>query len=197
MKKVFSLLRTTIVGGILFLAPFAILMIVFGKVHRLAMSIVTPLAERLAFQSIVGFKTPWILATLLLLAVCFAAGMIARTPTARNVLNWLETAVLSNMPGYSFMKSVGEDVAGIKPSDQHQSILVRMDDGYLFGFLVERLASGHAVVFMPGAPKPWEGDVMIVEEDRVTLISDSSAEAVTCLRRLGNGAGLLLEGKLG
>jgi len=196
MKRSLNVIRTTIVGGVLFLAPFAIILLVLGKVFGLAVKVVVPLAEHLPFHSLIGLKTPWIMATLLLLAVCFLAGLPARTVAARRLVNWLEAAVLSNLPGYSFMKGVGEEFAGNEPTDHHESVLVRLDDGYLLGFLVEHLESGHSVVFLPGAPKPWDGDVMIVEDDRVTSLTPSSKAAVRCLQQLGAGAGRLLEGKL-
>ena len=93
-------------------------------------------------------------------------------------------------------ENVGEEIAGEGPSSGHPSVLVRLDDAYQLGFLVEELANGHAVVFMPGAPRPWDGDVLIVEQSRVELVSPSSTVAVKCLQRLGNGAGALLERKI-
>ena len=141
MRRSLNVIRTTIAGGVLFLAPFAVVLFVLGKVFALAVKVVMPLAEALPFHSLIGLQTPWIMATLLLLLVCFAAGLLARTAAARRTVNWLEAAVLSNLPGYSFMKGVGEEFAGNEPTDHHESVLVRLDDGYLLGFLVERLES--------------------------------------------------------
>ena len=197
MKKLISFLRITIVGGVMFLAPFAVLLIILEKVHKLALGLVTPLIEQFNSQHLMGLKTPWVLATLLILMVCFTAGILAKTSAARKVMSWLETAVMSNLPGYSLMKSVGDEVAGIEPSEHYQSVLVRLDDNFLFGFLVERLSSGHVVVYIPGAPQPWEGDVMIVEESRVTLMDTPNKEVLMCLRKLGIGAGRIAAGKLG
>ncbi len=196
MKHQFSVLKTTIVGGVLFLAPFAVVLFVLGKVFAWAVKVVMPLAEALPFHSLIGLRTPWIIATLLLLLVCFAAGLLARTAAARRTVNWLETAVLSNLPGYSFMKGVGEEFAGSEPSESYESVMVQLDDGCLLGFLVERLDNGYTVVFLPGAPKPWDGDVMIVEDRRVVPLTRSTKAVVNCLRRLGAGAGELVEGKL-
>lgn len=196
MKKLVSLLGTTIARGALFLTPFAVLLIVIAKLYSLAEKLLVPMAERLHIPSLVGFKAPWVLAALIVLAVCFAAGLLARTSAAHRLVVWLETTLLSNLPGYSLMKTVGEEAAGIEPSDRYQSVLIRLDDCHLLGFLVEQLFGRHAVVFIPGAPKPWEGDVIIVEQSRVTLLTSSSGAAVTCLRKLGDGVGSLVDGKL-
>ena len=115
---------------------------------------------------------------------------------AKRLVGWLETAVLSNLPGYSFMRNLGEEYAGGAPTSTHESVLVRLDDAYQLGFLVERLASGHVVVFVPGAPRPWDGNVLIVEQSRVTVLSSSSKVAVKCLQQLGSGTGKLVQGNL-
>lgn len=189
-------LRTTILGGALFLAPFVILVILLSKALEITRGAIRPIAERLPFESLIGLEAPKILAGLLLVVVCFVAGLFARTSRAKRLVGWLETALLSNLPGYSFMKNVGEEYAAGAPTSGHESVLVRLDDSYQLGFLVERLASGHVVVFLPGAPKPWNGDVLIVEDSRVTLLSPSSKVAVRCLQQLGSGVGGLVEGKL-
>lgn len=196
MKQSLSVIRTTIVGGVLFLAPFAILLLLLGKVFTVAVDVVVPLAELLPFQSLIGLRTPWVLASVLLLVICFSAGVLARTTAARRLVSWLESAVLSCLPGYSFMKTVGEEFAGSEPADTHQSVLLRLDEAYQFGFLVETIPGGYAVVFVPGAPKPWDGDVLVVEESRVIVLSSSSRAAVNCLRQLGAGASRLVDGKL-
>ena len=146
-------LRTTILGGALFLAPFVILLILLGKALEITRGAIRPIAERLPFESLIGLEAPKILAGLLLVVVCFVAGLFARTSRAKRLVGWLETALLSNLPGYSFMKNVGEEYAAGAPTSGHESVLVRLDDSYQLGFLVDRLASGHVVVFLPGAPK--------------------------------------------
>jgi uncharacterized membrane protein len=190
------LVRTTIAGGALFLAPFVILLIVLGKALELTRALINPLAEWLPFESLIGLEAPKIVAGLVLVLVCFVAGLLARTSHAKRLVSWLETALLSNLPGYSFMRNVGEEYAGGAPTSGHESVLIRLDDSYQLGFLVEKADDGHVVVFVPGAPKPWNGDVLIVEESRVTLLSSSSKVAVKCLQQLGSGAGRLVKRNL-
>jgi len=196
MKRLLNFLRITIVGGVLFLAPIILIIIILGKAHKLALKLVRPLAEHLPFEPPFGFEAPWFLAAFLLLVFCLLAGLLAKTVWARKMIHWLEASLLSALPGYSFMKTVGEEYAGESPSDKMQSILVRLDDSYLIGFKVEELSSGHTAVFIPGAPRPWNGDIMIVENDRIIFLSTSSKVAVNCLSQMGQGIGNLVKGKL-
>src|SRR5439155_24568062 len=95
-------LRTTLVGGILFLVPIVVVLIVLNKALAIAHKLVDPLAARLPFESLIGFRTPLVLAITLLVIFCFVTGLFARTALAKRSVGWLESSVLSNVPGYQF-----------------------------------------------------------------------------------------------
>jgi uncharacterized membrane protein len=192
MKKLIGILRATIVGGVLFLAPFIVLVILLGKALVLTRNILNPVAERLPIESLLGFETPKIMAVVVLVVICFAAGLFAKTRTAAKTVSWLENAILSNLPGYSFIKNLGEEVAGTTTTQGYETVLANFDDASQIGFLVERLSGGRVVVFIPDAPNPWAGGVFIFTEDRITPLNTTSASAVGCLRKLGAGTDKLL-----
>lgn len=196
MKNMMKMLRMTIVGGALFMVPFVIIIIILNKALGFLSKLVLPIAEKLPFQSVLGLETPWIFAAFLLVLICIVAGLFAKTQRAKDLVRWLETALLSNLPGYSFMKNLGDEISGASPTERYQSVLVRLDDSIQVAFLVERITGGYAVVFIPGSPSPWSGDVLIVEEDRIILIDQGTTKAVKCLQKLGAGIGPLVEGKL-
>jgi hypothetical protein len=54
--------------------------------------------------SIIGLRTPMLLAVSLIVLFCFLAGFIARSTLAQKLVNHLEEALLSNMSGYSFSR---------------------------------------------------------------------------------------------
>ena len=112
------------------------------------------------------------------------------------MVNWLETALLSNLPGYTYFKNLGEEAAGLAPAHGQQAVLARFDDGWQIGFIVERIQEGRVVVFIPDAPSPWTGAVFIFDEERVKPLNVPSTAAVKSLQRLGEGTGKLVKGKL-
>lgn len=193
MKDFIRILRMTVVGGALFLAPFIVLVVVLGKAIQLLRVVTVPVSKYIPVQSVIGLETPRILALFLLIAICFMAGLFAQTMIAKRMVHWLEVTLLSNLPGYSFMKNLGEEVGGRTPTDKYQSVLVRFDDSWQIGFLVERTSGGRVVVFIPGAPSPWSGNVIIVDEERITLIDKATASSTKCLQNLGEGTGALLK----
>jgi uncharacterized membrane protein len=193
MKGFIRILRITIVGGAFFLAPFVVLIIIFGKAIQILRDVVGPVAEHIPIKSAIGLETPKLLAITLLIAVCFLAGLLAQTRLAKKLVDWLEATLLSNLPGYSFMKKVGEEAAGAKPAGSQEVVLVSSGDASQIGFLVERISEGRVVVFIPDAPTPWVGGVFIFNEDQVKPLEVPSTAALKSLQKLGEGTGAFVK----
>ena len=51
LQNVAGIVRTTIMGGVMFLVPFAIVLLVLGKGFQIAVRTVLPLAKRLPAQA--------------------------------------------------------------------------------------------------------------------------------------------------
>ena len=71
-------------------------------------------------------------------------------------------------------------------------MLVRFDDYHQVAFEVERIQDKQVVVYLPGAPDPWSGSVLVVEEGRVQHIEASMGKVVRNLRTLGRNSARLL-----
>jgi uncharacterized membrane protein len=194
MKKILQFLRTTLVGGLLFLVPIVVLMIVLGKALALAHKIMDPLAKHLPVESVIGLRTPMLLAGGVIVLFCFLAGFFARTVLARKIVSGLEVAVLSNVPGYEFLKRMSESMLGVEKDGAYPVVLARFDDASQIGFQIEALENGIVVVFVPGVPNPNEGEVYLMTPDRVSPVAVPPARALKCLKRLGAGTNALLRG---
>ncbi len=196
MKEFIRILRMTVVGGLLFLVPFIVVIIILGKAAQLLRVITVPLSEHIPIESAIGLETPRILAIIILIAICFLAGLFAQTKFAKRMVGWLESNLLSNLPGYSFLKNLGEEAAGLAPAQSQQAVIAQFDDAWQIGFIVERISDGRVVVFIPDAPSPWTGGVFIMDEERVKLLNVPSTSAIKSLQKLGEGTGELLKGNL-
>jgi uncharacterized membrane protein len=194
MKRLLQFLRTTLVGGILFLVPIVVLGIVLGKALALVHKAVDPLAEHLPVESVIGLQTPLLLAIGVIVVFCFLAGFFARTALAQKLVSGLEAAVLSHMPGYEFLKRMGESTLGIEKEGSYPVVRVRFDDASQIGFQIEALEDGLVVVFVPGVPNANAGEVYFMTADRVSPVAVPPARALKCLKRLGVGSNALLRG---
>jgi len=191
-----SFFRTTVVGGVVFLVPIVVLLAIIGKAFGLVHRAMAPLARLVPVQAVAGIPTPRLLAAAAIVLFCFLAGLFARTKAAKRSVAWLESALLSNIPGYSFMKSMGESIAGVESAKAHEVVLARIEDAWQIAFLVERIPGGQVAVFVPGAPDPWSGSVYLMTEDRIKPLDVPLSAALRCVKRLGMGSGELIRGGL-
>lgn len=191
MKPLFQFLRTTLAGGILFLVPVVIVVIILERALAIARKLAEPLAKHIPIESVVGLRVAMLLAFGLILLFCFVTGFFARTALARMLTDWLERTVLSNLPGYEFFKSIGEDLLGATKTESRQVVFVCIGDTWQIGFQLERLDNGLLAVFIPSAPNPHSGVVHFVPSNCVTSASASSTAALKCLKRLGVGSNAL------
>jgi uncharacterized membrane protein len=194
MKRILLFLRTTLVGGLFFLVPIVVLGIIAGKALVLVGNLVNPLAALIPVQSMIGLQTPMLLAGGLIVMSCFAAGFIARTRLAQKLVNRMEDSVLSNLPGYEFIKGMSASILGVENQSTYSVVLARFDDYWQIGFRIEVLENGLVAVFIPDAPNPQSGAIYFMTSDRVSLTDSPLAVTLKCLRRLGAGSDALLHG---
>lgn len=197
MKHVISFLKTTIVGGALYLIPIVVIVVVLGKLHAALSGLLIPLAETLPLPTIAGFEPVRILALAVLLLACFIAGLFSRTDAARRFIAWLESSILSNLPGYSMVSALAHDVAGeTHPGTAMQPVLARIEDAWQLAMRVERVNEELFAVFVPGAPDPKSGSVYLLTEDRLKPVDILPRDAMKCLKGMGIGARELLAGRI-
>jgi uncharacterized membrane protein len=187
--RVLNFARTTLVGGLLFLVPIVVLVAIGGKALGLVHKLSDPLAARFPVAAV---HTPVLLAGALLIVVCFVLGLVALSRPARLGVAWLETRILSKLPGYVFLKGAGESALGLETQAPYPLVLARIEEAWQFGFLIEQLEGGHLAVFVPDAPNPLSGSVFFMSPERVRRSDIPVAAALKCLRQLGAGSRALL-----
>ena len=195
MNKFFMFFKTTIKGALWFLFPLVVLIIVIGKAHQIASTIVSPLADLIPVHSILGNGLAHVLAVVTLVLFCFLASLLSKTQPARKAVDWLESTFLSKLPGYDFLKRIGGNLLHVEDDGNHPVVLARIEDAWQIGYLMETLDNGLYAVFIPNAPMPLSGCLFFMTEDRFKRLDISIPEAQQCIRRLGHGAKELLAGK--
>jgi len=184
----FRFLKTTVLGGILFIVPIVIFIAIIGRALELTNKIATPLAERLVVDSVGGFAVVHLLALTILIIICFVAGLAAKTSLARKFVQSLETNVLDKIPAYELLKAKTQSVLTAEETEGLRPAITRFDDSWQLVFEIERLVDGKVVVFLPGSPDPWSGSVCVVTNDRVTPLDLTVNSAVKLMKRLGRGS---------
>lgn len=195
--KVFSgFFKATVVGGLLFMVPLTLMIVVLQKGLGLVRKIVVPLAKRFPEHTFLGVGMTTILSIVVLVLLCFLFGLAARTRAGKRTREWLEYTILGKIPAYTLVKGVIHGATGLEDDNGAKVALVRIEDAWQLGVVVETHADGMRTVFVPGVPNPASGSVYFMTEDRIRLVDVKMGEAVKVLRHLGVGSKDLLEGKL-
>jgi uncharacterized membrane protein len=193
MKGLVSTFKSIALGGVLFLIPLTIAVLVFAQVLEFLTAVAEPMAEFLPTDTILGFGLAQILAVVLLLLVCFVAGLIARAAVGQRLIEKVERGLRAMVPGYAVIKGFADQV--LKSHDQAESfrpILVPTDGGQRPAFEVERLPTGDVVVLFPGAPNAWSGWVAYVKAEEVEPLDMKATDLLHSLEQLGIGSSQFL-----
>jgi uncharacterized membrane protein len=186
----YSFLKTTFLGGVLFLAPVVVLIALFEKALGYAQKAVVPLADALFKGTFAHAFVSDLLAFGLLLVLCFLAGLAAKTAFARKSVDALEKKVLGKVPFYDSTKS--KVLATLQSQSQEgetmRPVLARFEDSWQIAFEVERIPGGITTVYVPGAPDPWSGSVCFMTEDRIQAIDPAMSPVLKTLKDLGKGS---------
>ena len=184
-------MKTIILGGVMFLVPFAVVLVVLGKVFGVTMRLAEPLADRLPFNAIAGVAVAEILAGVIILAACFVAGLAAVSTPGQRLYRRIDDWLLDLIPRYAFVKSMTASLGGSEATVL-RPVLVRFDDLAQIAFEVERGPGGLVTVYLPGSPDPWSGSVAHVTADRIDPIRGDFTAVVKSLRNVGRRSAELI-----
>jgi uncharacterized membrane protein len=193
MKSILNIIKATVWGGVFFLVPVALVVIIIGKVLVALQKILNPILKNFPDTNLVGILAfRQVVALLILLIICFVAGLLAQTKTAQRFIGWLDDSVLGFVPGYRFFKNLIGNLTGLEEQDM-KIVLARVDDGWQLSFLVEQISDDMYTVFVPGSPNPWSGSVYHLETDKIIWTDIKKKQALSCLRQLGIGSATILK----
>ena len=192
MKVQVQLVKTTVLGGIVFLVPIVVIVAILGKAFEIMKHVAMPISRLVPVESFAGIAMVNLVAVIVILAICFLAGISAKTALAGKLVDVLESYILSNIPMYAVIKGMTASVAGAEELSELKPVLARFDDYWQIVFEIERIEGGSVAVYLPGAPNPWSGSVCVITDDRIRPLDASMVNVVQNFRHLGRGSNELL-----
>lgn len=187
MKSFLQFLRATITGGILFLIPVILVIIILDKATDILSVLAAPLSKRLPDNLVFGLDGSNLVAILLLIVICFIAGLFFRWKRAQKGIHALEERLLKFLPGYSLIKSLTADILHADAEVFLKPVMFKDEDSYSLGFLVEETKEGLCTVFIPEAPRCDSGEVKIVKAEQIQKLNVTNNQVVRSLRAYGKG----------
>lgn len=186
MKSIISFIKTTLTGGVLFLLPFVLIMIVLKEVLGYLFIISEPISRFLP-EIIFGLNGSNIVAVLLLIIICFISGLLFKTKGAKKIIDKLENNILNLIPGYALIKSLAADTIGQQIDHKMTPILIKDETSWNLAFLVEE-GLEFSTVFIPDAPKHDAGEVKIVSTELIKKVDVPANVFSRSIKNYGKGA---------
>jgi uncharacterized membrane protein len=196
MKSITSFINTTLIGGLFFVIPFVFLVLIIGKILGVLEKLVVPITAKIPLETIGGIAFPRIFTFLVLLLLCFIAGLFAKSKKAIDLKKWIEEKVLSHIPGYTLLKGMTESAVGLDSKDLKDVVLVNIEEVWQIGFLMDEIDDELSAVYIPGAPNPMSGDVFFVKKERLKKLDLPELSAMKIYKKLGLDAKKILNGQI-
>ena len=189
MQKIAEFTKTTLIGGVLVVLPIYLSALLLIKTFSGIMALLSPVTEQLPAD--VQFRR--IIAFLIVVVVCFVAGLILRTGVGLRAKNAFEQLLLEKIPGYTLLRGLAGRLAGESKSEMFAVALAEIEEALVPAFIVEELEDGRYVIFVPSVPTPAAGAIYIIARERVHLVDVPFAKAVRVISKWGAGAGDLVK----
>ena len=190
-------LGTTAIGGLLFLLPLIVVGALVGQIVPIVFSIAEALGTILPsfLKTPTGLSLLVVIAILVLLLLCFGAGLIARRSFGKRLAEKFEKNLVLLFPRYTILKDqMADSIGGDQTKARMKPVIVRLNEFSRIGFETERCeGTGLVAVFLPGSPDPWAGQVVFVASERIQPLTTDFGAAVAAHEQLGRGFSKILQ----
>jgi uncharacterized membrane protein len=175
---------STLVAGLLVVAPVYLAVLLMLKAIRSLSTVVGPLAKLLP----AWLPGAQIFSLLLVLVVCFLTGLALRTRLGHATWGQIEKSVFQRIPGYPLLRSLTQRLAGESEGRAWRPALAEIEDALVPAFIIEELDDGRLTIFVPSVPTPFAGAVYILSSTRVHPLNVPFTQAVSVISRWGSGS---------
>jgi uncharacterized membrane protein len=185
MKTLAEFTKTTLIGGVLIVLPIYVSLLLLAKAAKGLLGLMKPITDGIPAT----FEFREILAVLLLAAVCFVAGLIARTGPGLRAKNAFDKAVLERLPGYTLLRGLAARFTGQADGPTFAPALVEIEEALVPALIIEELENGSYTVLVPSVPTPMAGSIYILPPERVHRVDVPLTIALKVFSKWGTGAG--------
>jgi uncharacterized membrane protein len=184
MKRITQFVVTTVIAGVLVVAPIYLTVLLLLKAMKSLVGVVRPFAR--LFPA--WLPAERLLSLLLVLIVCFLIGLIIRTATGRAARDRIEKLLFEKIPGYTLLRSLTQQLGGEAQDKGWKPAMAEIEEALVPAFIIEELADGRFTVFVPSTPTPLAGAIYVLTPDRVHPLNVPFTQAIKTVFRWGLGS---------
>jgi len=185
IKKALRFIYKTILTGLIYLLPVAVIAIVLFKILIYLIELINPTLSWV--NSLFGLpdSNNWS-ATILIALLFFVVGLLLKIRKLKRIIGQWEDKILVLFPGYRFVKSIArnqkssEDIL-MKPA------FYKDNDNWQPCFLVE--TNGNlSTIYIPEAPNVNAGSIVVTSSDKIFLPPITNFQMTLMIRDYGLSA---------
>jgi hypothetical protein len=193
MKKFIKLFNDTVTGGLFFLIPMFVLILIISKLWVKITGIANSLAGLFGIHKVMeGWLGP-ILTISIILLICFISGVLLRVSLLSTLRNKLDAFLDKKIPGYGFYKLTLEQKIKKEDAPSRPVVLLTIDGVSQPGVVIEQFTDGRKVVFVSSHPASTNGNVYVVDTAAVIELPTTELALNAILKSQGEGLAELLK----
>lgn len=186
-------LKDSFLKGLMVVLPLFLIVIALIGIYNMIYDLTSPMADLIPHGALWGISFPRLIVFLLLLIIVYSMGMLfSRLGYDEKIAKGIGLI----FPGYLMMRGMLSETISKEGEFTPKPCLAFTDDGWAFSFIVEELENDFYIVFVPNAPNPSSGMLVIKSMEFMRLIDISMTDQVKLLSSLGKGGKGILKGKL-
>ncbi|MDU8885337.1 hypothetical protein RXV94_04130 [Yeosuana sp. MJ-SS3] len=176
--------RSMIVGGLFFMVPLLLVLVVTTKIFQIVLPFGRKISNVLDLHSVFGKASVTIVCIILILLICLISGLLIEKGFVKKWSNSVEEKLFIHFPSLQMLKYrlIGDKKSVI--NELWQAVLVYEDGGYSIAFITESTEK-FVTLFFPDAPKIDAGQVKYIPKEEFKYIPITMKEAMSSLYSFG------------
>jgi uncharacterized membrane protein len=183
-----SFLTSTAVLGVVVLVPLAILFLAVTEIYGMLDDIGNFADLTLPFPDVINAVIFVVLGVLAVFFACFLTGLLLLTGPGKRFSKFVEKGIADKIPLLGLVRKLTLSLAGAHSRLKPVEADVHGSGAPMYGFLMETLADGRHIVFIPTSPAVTLGNTYIVPPERVVILHAPVSAVVNALTQWGAGA---------
>jgi hypothetical protein len=126
---------------------------------------------------------------LLVIALWIVCGLLVRFTFMGALSRAVERGLSQYIPDYARYKGIAEEILQHKVRVlDYTSVLIRWQDYWRPGYIVEQDNDGNCVIFLPDTPETNKGRILLAKRDQLRVLSSVGANQLDeSLKKMGRG----------
>jgi len=193
MKTLLTKLRDVAISGFFALFPIYAGFLIFTKAWTHLTAVGAKISATFGLKTIFGIHAGMAFTGLLIVAIWFVSGLLVRISVMNRLSAAMEQTLAKFLPGYATYREMAEEKLLNKVKVlPYTSALIKWQEYWQPGYIVEQDQNGNCVVFLPDIPDTKNGRLLLARHDQLRVLSSVTANQLDALLR-ETGRGLLSE----